>query len=98
TTTCVMLMNGDMQIEWVNEAFEKLTQYTLEDCLHKYPWELLAGPETQARTLAKIQKQISRGKPYRGEILNYKKSGEKVWFNLEITPVHDPEGKMIKFI
>ncbi|RAU82797.1 PAS domain-containing sensor histidine kinase [Pontibacter arcticus] len=98
TTTCVMLMNSELQIEWVNEAFEKLTQFSLEDCLHKYPWDLLTGPETQARTLTKIQKQISRGKPFRGEILNYKKSGEKVWFNLEITPVHNNLGRMVKFI
>ncbi len=98
TTTCVMIMNAEKRIEWVNNAFEKVTGYTLSDVLNKFPSQVLAGEETSLETRAKINSKMNSGKTFRGEILNYTKNGNEVWFDLEITPVFDKDGKLSKYI
>jgi PAS domain S-box-containing protein len=98
TTTCVMIINAEKRIEWVNKAFENVTGYTLEDVLMKYPSQVLVGVNTSAKTRAKINRKMEGGKPFRGEILNYTKYGKQVWFDLEITPVFNKDGKLSKYI
>ncbi|TPE45306.1 PAS domain-containing sensor histidine kinase [Pontibacter mangrovi] len=98
TTTCVMVMDAACRMEWVNEAFEDLTGFTLADCFGREPQELLAGEETSAKTLKKLKKKLGNGQAFKGEVLNYAKDGRKIWFYLEITPIYNKAGQVEKFI
>lgn len=98
TNTCIIILNKHGQIEWTNEAFEKVTGYTLQESLQKAPVALLSGPETSPKTNARLLKRIKKGKPFSGELLNYTKQGTTIWFNLELTPVYDAQGELTKFI
>lgn len=89
-------VNGN--ITWVNNAFTHLTQYKAEEVIGKKPGNLLQGRETNADTKRRIQKAVSNCQGIREEILNYNKSGETYWIDIDITPVLDESGVIEGFI
>ncbi|MGV3639166.1 MAG: PAS domain-containing protein, partial [Adhaeribacter sp.] len=96
TATCMLVMNRQWEIEWVNEAFEKVLGYSLPECLGRHPAQLLfAG---NSREHEKIRKKVGKTGIYRGEVMNYTKSGAEIWFNLEVSPVADQDGQVIQYI
>ncbi len=79
------------RILFVNEAFERRTGYTREEVLGKTP-RLLQGPKTQRAELDRIRTALQKWEPVRGELINYTKSGEEFWLELNIAPVADATG------
>jgi len=98
TDNLVMTTDADGKIEYVNEAFEKLTGYTLEEVAGKKPGSFLQGPETDPENKVVFSRAIGKRKAFTQEILNYTKSGEKYWVSISINPVFDTKGKLEKFI
>ncbi|WP_017731560.1 PAS domain-containing sensor histidine kinase [Nafulsella turpanensis] len=98
TTNGVMILDADGVTEWVNEGFTDITGYSLSEAIGKQLKELLQGEETDLATLKRINEKRIQGKPFSEEMLTYKKSGEKVWLFLDITPVFDDFGKIVRFI
>jgi len=82
---------------WANEGFERITGFSVKELLGKKPGWILQGAETDPKTKAEITQALKAIKPYNGEILNYKKSGESYWVSLSITPVKEGD-KHIGFI
>lgn len=80
------------RILFVNDAFVRQTGYTREEVLGKSPMFLL-GPQTQQDRIQLICDAIENGESIRTELVNYKKSGEEIWLEIEIVPVLDAEGK-----
>ncbi len=89
----VILTDGDGRITWVNEAFTDITGYSLDDAFGQHPGDLLNGPDTDKTTIAYIARRISAGKSLRAEVLNYTKSGQKIWVETHIVPVPAKDGE-----
>lgn len=98
TTNGVVITDHNGSIEWVNEGFSKLTGYALSEVVGKHPASFLIGKETDADTLKRYSEQRLKGIPFHLEMLNYTKSGEKVWVLLDISPVLDETGKVVRYI
>lgn len=79
------------RILYVNEAFVRRTGYTREEILGRSP-RFLQGPKTQRAALKRIRAALKSFKPVREEIINYTKSGEEFWLEIEIAPVTDARG------
>lgn len=79
------------RIVYVNDAFERRTGYTREEVLGKTP-RILQGPKTQRDELARIGTALRKWEQVRAELINYTKSGEEFWLELDIVPVADPTG------
>ncbi|MBN9497301.1 MAG: PAS domain S-box protein [Alphaproteobacteria bacterium] len=79
------------KIIYVNDAFERRTGYAREEVLGRTP-RILQGPNTQRSELDRIRRSLERWEPVRGELINYTKSGEEFWLELDIVPVADPTG------
>ena len=88
----IVLTTPETQIIWVNRAFTRMTGYTSEDAVGKTPGELLNGPETDPAVIEKITEHKSRGECFESEILNYTKTGEKIWVDARFVPVLDDNG------
>lgn len=78
-------------IIFVNEAFTRLTGYSAQEALGQTP-SILQGPETSKEAIKKIRHALSRWRPVRQEILNYRKDGSAHWVDLSIVPVSDNTG------
>ncbi len=98
TDNAVIITNKDGGIEWVNEGFTRITEYTLEEVLGKKPGSFLQGESTSEDDVKAIRAGLDSKKPFKHEIYNYSKSGRGYWLQLSITPILDQEGEVQKFI
>lgn len=79
------------RIVYVNDAFERRTGFSREEAIGSTP-RILQGPRTQRDALDRIRSSLEEWKPVREELINYAKSGEEFWLELEIVPVADDHG------
>jgi diguanylate cyclase (GGDEF)-like protein/PAS domain S-box-containing protein len=85
------------RIVFVNEAFERRTGYTPEEVLGRTP-RLLQGPATQRSELDRIRSAMEQWQPARVDLINYKKSGDAFWVDLEVSPVWDEARKLTHWV
>lgn len=98
TENAVIITSKNGSIEWVNDGFEKITEYTIEEVIGKKPGTFLQGEETTEEQVQAIRDGLESGKPFTSEIYNYSKSGRGYWLSLSITPIFDEMGELDKFI
>jgi hypothetical protein len=55
TDNPVLIGAPDGRIEWANEAFCRVMEYSLEEVVGKNPMHFMVGPETNPRTIARIR-------------------------------------------
>jgi PAS domain S-box-containing protein len=97
TNNGVMITDKDGMIEWVNESFSKLTGYPLDEIKGQKP-TFLQGRETDKNTVRRISAKLREREIISEEIINYTKSGRKVWLQLDVAPVFDDAGRLTNFI
>ena len=79
------------RILYVNDEFVRRTGYTREEVLGKSP-RILQGPKTQREALDRIRTALEARKPVREELINYTKSGEEFWLEIDIVPIAGETG------
>lgn len=79
------------KIVYVNDAFERRTGFTREEVVGRTP-RILQGPKTQRDELDRIRNAMEKWEPIRSELINYTKSGEEFWLELDIVPLADETG------
>ena len=79
------------RIVFVNDAFERRTGYSREEVMGKSP-RFLQGPKTQRAELDRIDAAFKKWQPVRAELINYTKTGEEFWIELDIVPVANESG------
>jgi PAS domain S-box-containing protein len=97
TINAVIITDASGRIEWVNNAFEKVTGYNLTETKGKKPGHLLQGKDTNPTAVEYMRTQISKAMPFTCEIYNYKKSGEGYWLRINGQPIFDKQGKVSQF-
>ncbi|HWA08040.1 MAG TPA: PAS domain S-box protein [Opitutaceae bacterium] len=98
TASSVMLTDADWKIEWVNDSFTRFFGYTAEEAIGRRPGDLLHGPETNLEVLAAINAACDAGRSFKGEILNYTKSGRTHWIELDVQPLRDERGTVVGYM
>jgi PAS domain S-box-containing protein len=91
-----MITDEQGHIQWVNNAFTRMSGFALEEALGHKPAELLQGPETDPATVSLMARKLARGEGFNVELVNYAKNGRKYWVALDAQPVHD-DGGQIKY-
>jgi len=84
-------------IEYVNPAFEQTTGYTTSEVLGRTPRVLKSGAH-DAQFYKGLWDKLLSGEPFRGTIVNQKKSGELFWAEQTITPMRDGNQQITHFI
>lgn len=98
TNGIVMITDPERKIIWINHSFERILGYSTEEVIGIDPAAFLQGPETSSTTIQKIARSLRNTGTFSGEILNYTKSGEKIWLYLNIAAVYDDQGKLINYV
>ena len=97
TTSAVIITNERAEIIWVNEGFEKLTEYTIEEVKGKTP-KMLQFEKTDAKALETLNKKLKNLETVEGlELLNISKSGREYWISLNIVPIFNDK-KLVGYI
>ncbi len=97
-TDSVIITDAGGETIWVNRATQTLSGYAPEELIGRQPGEVLQGPGTDPETVRQISKAIHEGRDIRCELLNYHKSGESYWIEMDITPIRDADGRLDKFV
>jgi len=98
TDNGVVITNEKGEIEWVNDAFERITGYALKEVVGKRPSSFLIGEKTDPKTLQTISNSIQLGKPFNVELIKYRKGGQPYWASLEAMPIRDEDGRVVNFM
>jgi len=97
TDNLVIITDAQERIEWVNEGLIKRTGYLKTELIGKTP-NFLQGPETNQETLIQMRKNVSAGKSVTEELVNYTKTGQKIWLKININPVFDQNKNLVRLI
>ncbi|GLU53827.1 PAS domain S-box protein [Dyadobacter frigoris] len=98
TTDMIVTTDADGVITWVNDAFQKRSEYSMDEIIGRRPSELVQGPDTSMETRKRLRQGLANKVSMSEIILNYSKSGEQYWIDLNINPIIDEHGKCTHFI
>jgi len=87
----------DAKIEYVNEAFLRITGYSKKEVIGQNPRILKSGA-LSPKFYEKMWLTILAGEVWQGEFHNKKKSGGYYWSHASIAPIKNSEGEIINFI
>ncbi|GAA4084594.1 PAS domain S-box protein [Mucilaginibacter panaciglaebae] len=94
----VIIVGEDGLIKWVNKAFCEFTGYTLPEVVGLGPETVLHGPLTNVETMQRLGQAVQKKEFFSCELVNYKKTGEWYWSQLNISPIYDEAGVFQFFI
>jgi len=83
-------------IEYVNDAFARLTGYPVSELLGRSP-KFLQGPGTSHSAREKIHNALVQKNPIRVEMLNYNRDGTEYWIDISLFPIPDNAGNVRHF-
>lgn len=93
----IMITDCDGIIEYVNDAYTKLTGWEKEELLGVNPSHLKSG-KISRKIYDAMWKTILSGKTYKGSLQNRKKDSSLYWEEKTITPIRLRENKITHFI
>lgn len=85
-------------IEWVNEAFTRITGHKFDDVIGRTPSEVLNSHSTSPEAMEALQRAQAEGRPCVLEIENVTRDGRPIWMEVSMTPVMKPDGTPDVFI
>lgn len=99
STNMVVVTDAERRIKWVNATYTRITGWTLPECIGKRPRELLHGPETSPKDLARLGRMLSAGETVRDfELVNYRKNGDPYRVCLSIEAIRDDQGAVSAYL
>ncbi|MEJ7693847.1 ATP-binding protein [Daejeonella sp.] len=85
----VVITDAGNKVIWVNDAFVKHTKYSLSDVIGEQPQDVLSGSDTSHLVLKEMIEGLKK-KDFSVELINYTKSGEAYWVQIDTTQYTDP--------
>ena len=98
TKSGVIIADNMGRIEWVNDAFTKISGYSLEDVVGQKPKDLLQGPKTDDATRQQLKDALWKKENIEVTVVNYDHEGREYYNQLEIISVFDEDGNHTNFI
>ena len=98
TTNLVVITDAKRRIEWVNDAFEQTTGWTLDEVRGQNPGDLLQFEKTDRETVSRMRDALDRGEAVQVELLNKARNGTEYWLSIDIQPMHNDEGGLEGFL
>ncbi|WP_051181734.1 EAL domain-containing protein [Thermithiobacillus tepidarius DSM 3134] len=93
----IFITDREGRIQWVNQAFTRLSGYTAAEAVGQTPRLLKSGQQDSAFYRA-FWETILAGQVWQGEVTERRKDGERYTVNEIITPLLDEQGKVTHFV
>ena len=88
---------GDRPIVYANQAFTRLTGYSLDEVRGRN-CRFLQGNDRGQEEIAFIRRCIDGGEACITTLRNYRKDGSMFWCRMHLFPVRDNGGRLIRFV
>ena len=83
-------------IFWYNERWFEYTGTTLEE-MRGWGWQAIHHPEEVERVTEKFKQHIATGEPWEDTFPLRSKTGEYRWFLSRARPIHDEQGRIVRW-
>ncbi|MBU5312253.1 diguanylate cyclase [Tissierella carlieri] len=93
----IIMTDIDGNIQYCNPAFEQISGYSLKEVIGKNPRILKSGL-THSNVFEDMWNTITKGKDWKGDLINKKKDGTIYYEEARITPITDSNGKIVNFL
>jgi len=93
----VVITNLAADIEYVNEAFVRVTGYSREEAIGSNPRILQSG-RTPRATYDALWDALTHGRPWQGEFINMRKDGSEYTESATIAPIRQPDGAITHYV
>ncbi|MCE3285722.1 MAG: hypothetical protein K0R70_1978 [Steroidobacteraceae bacterium] len=93
----IVITNLTGVIDYVNEAFCRVSGYSRAEVLGSTPAILKSG-RTPAATYRQLWETLGRGQSWRGEFVNRRKDGREYHESSLITPLRQPDGRVTHYL
>ncbi len=98
TENAIIITSNRGVITWVNDGFERLTGYTIDESIGRNMKEFLFGNLSDQQIATKLSYCDFETPSYHAEILLYRNDGTTVWVEQNVTRVYDDEEGTTKYI
>jgi len=93
----ILITDAEGHIDWANEAFEKLTGFSLDEVRGENP-RLLKSNRNPESLYKNLWDTISRGEIWHGEIVNKKRDGEHYTEEMTIAPLVSRDNQISNYV
>ena len=93
----VVITDPNGTIEYVNPAFQRITGYGSDEAVGRTP-RLLKSGSHDAAFYKELWDAITAGEVWSGHLTNRRKDGSTYEEETTISPVRDPDGKIVNFV
>lgn len=95
--TAIIITDARQNIEWVNQGFFHMTGYSLDEVEGRNP-NMLQGSQTSPDDVHKIRHSLNTPEPFSSVILNYRKTGEAYYCQVDIFPLYNDNHILVNFL
>lgn len=87
TADGIVISGPDGRIEWVNEAFERMSGYDLQSSVGRRRMDLVRGPFTRTPDFARVAHELATLQPVSAEFATRTRDGHAYWVGMTVKPV-----------
>jgi PAS domain S-box-containing protein len=98
TTSGVVINDSAGKVEWVNNAFEQITGYSLNDVKDKHLGDSLKGELTDIAIIQKARELSEKKQSFDVDLLIYRKDGQPLWISVINSVIMGDNAKVDKYI
>src|SRR5688572_12291604 len=98
TVNSVIITDKDGNIEWVNDGFTRLMGYNQEEVTGKTAGAFLFGAKSDPVKRQLLESRQFTSNNFNTEIIKYRKNGETIWVQENVTRIMDEEENLVKYI
>jgi PAS domain S-box-containing protein len=98
TTSGVVINDSEGKVEWVNNAFETITGYSLDEVKDKHLGDSLKGELTDVSIITKTRELSQQKQSFEVDLLIYRKDGQPLWVSVINSVIMADNGKVDKYI
>ncbi len=89
----VIITDQERRIVWVNDAFTRITGFSFADAKGQIVADLLTGADQELKAINTIDLAVEAGQPFRGEVQNVTRGGDRIWLDVNLFPIDGPDGE-----
>ncbi|MBL4703931.1 MAG: PAS domain S-box protein, partial [Flavobacteriales bacterium] len=99
TDNYVLITDKNDKVLWVNNAFEKIFKFPIDEVIGKTTASFLKTAEFNPQIIKKLAKTVFTNKePFVGELTEVDANGDHIWVAVNITPIIDKDGEIEQVI
>ncbi|HMA98355.1 MAG TPA: PAS domain S-box protein, partial [Wenzhouxiangella sp.] len=94
TTNGVIITDADGRVSWINDGFERISGFTLDEMRGRKPGDLLQGPDSDPAVVTEMREALEEHRDFEVDLVNYTKDGRPYWIRILCSPLRDADGAL----